>query len=163
MKEIIPIIIGVFIMFVQMYLKNRKKAEEAARNKSGGDVSQPAPEPEEEISLESFMESFFGDKKEIVVEDTPQTSNAFSYETVEENYGETEKTIPDTEPVDVWDDSVDPLKESIEFSDKESRKKTANDTKETEVTQDIEYQDYLKEFDLEKAIIYDAVLNRPYS
>jgi len=163
MKEIIPIIIGVVIMFVQMYLKNRKKTEEAARNKSGGDVSQPAPEPEEEISLESFMESFFGDRKEVVVEDTPQDSNAFSYETVEENYGETEKIIPDTEPVDVWDDSVDPLKESIEFSDKESRRKRTNDTKEAEFVQDIEYQDYLKEFDLEKAIIYDAVLNRPYS
>lgn len=163
MKEIIPIIIGVVIMFVQMYLKNRKKTEEAARNKSGGDVSQPAPEPEEEISLESFMESFFGDRKEVVVEDTPQASNAFSYETVEENYGETEKIIPDTEPVDVWDDSVDPLKESIEFSDKESRRKRTNDTKEAEFVQDIEYQDYLKEFDLEKAIIYDAVLNRPYS
>jgi hypothetical protein len=163
MKEIIPIIIGVVIMFVQMYLKNRKKTEEAARNKSGGDVSQPAPEPEEEISLESFMESFFGGKKEVVVEDTPQTSNAFSYETVEENYGETEKIIPDTEPVDIWDDSVDPLKESIEYKDKESNKKPAEKVKETEVAQDIDNQSYLEEFDLEKAIIYDAVLNRPYS
>jgi len=163
MKEIIPIIIGVFILFVQMYLKNRKKAEEAARNKSGGDVSQPVPEPEEEISLESFMESFFGDKKDVVAEDTPQAQNAFSYETIEENYSETEKNIPDTEPVDIWDDSVDPLKESIEYKEKESHKKDYKINRDVETTQEVEYQDYLSHFNLEKAIIYDAVLNRPYS
>ena len=163
MKEIIPIIIGVFILFVQMYLKNRKKAEEAARNKSGGDVSQPVPEPEEEISLESFMESFFGDKKDVVAEDTPQAQNAFSYETIEENYSETEKNIPDTEPVDIWDDSVDPLKESIEYKEKESHKKDYKINRDVETTQEVEYQDYLSDFNLEKAIIYDAVLNRPYS
>jgi hypothetical protein len=150
-------------MFVQMYLKNRKKAEEAARNKSGGDVSQPVPEPEEEISLESFMESFFGDKKDVVAEDTPQAQNAFSYETIEENYSETEKNIPDTEPVDIWDDSVDPLKESIEYKEKESHKKDYKINRDVETTQEVEYQDYLSDFNLEKAIIYDAVLNRPYS
>jgi len=167
MKDFLPILIGIIWLGYKYYQKNQKKMEEEqakARAKNTYSESPTAtPKAEEEVkSLDDFMTTFFGNQQAEILKTeelhTPQ------YETVEDNYSEVEAQSEFSKPIDTAEDWINPKNDSIENSnvrthEKELIKEQPLLIKEEEADK----EDIMKDFDIEKLIIYDAILNRPYS
>lgn len=173
MEEFLPILIGIAWFIWKMYQGAQKKAQKnqrpAPRPKAKPayeyekEVSPQVESVEEDVSLEDFVANFFGDNVSLKPEQ--EHSQQMDYESVEQGYQSVEdfsqmhtSSIEEGYEINeapVHHVSVEKGEESLH--DKIARMR-AMYAQEEEVEEDSEFIN----FDMRKAIIYNAILNRPY-
>jgi DNA mismatch repair ATPase MutL len=168
MEELLPILIGIAWFAYKMYQGAQKKAaNKAAKSRpQPQSYEEPADKSEEDISLEDFMAKFYGKEEEVVEEPIPQnyeraqSNNSvendyatvedysnLNYQSVEEGYEENE-AIPQYKSVENDTQSLHEKLQSIQHTNSD------------EINEDL---NEIIPFDARKAIIYDAIINRPYA
>ncbi len=137
MENLIPILIGLLILGYKQYRKSQKAAEKAA-------PSEESKSEDYSETLDSFIESFFGVDKSIIQEESPVVSPP---EIPVEMSPEEEMFIHEAESIEYMDKPEETKEKNIQFETIQN--KPGKDTEKID-------------FDLEKAIVYDAIMNPPY-
>ena len=166
MKDFLPILIGIIWLGYKYYQKNQKKIAEEAKNRTGESYQEPPkvnPIADKSVkSLDDFMTTFFGDQKEEILETAVNQSS--KYESVEDNYSEVEAYSGPTTPIDNSQEWINQEKVSVETSTETVHQRTLlNELLNKDIEEGADNKDIMDDFDIEKAIIYNAILNRPYS
>ena len=166
MKDFLPILIGIIWLGYKYYQKSQKKIAEEAKNQTGEPYQEPTrvdPIADKSVkSLDDFMTTFFGEQKEEILETAVNQST--QYESVEDNYSEVEAYSGPTTPIDNSQDWLNQEKVSVESSSETAHeKKLLKDLLNKDIEESTDNKDIMDDFDIEKAIIYNAILNRPYS
>lgn len=174
MKDFLPILIAIIWLGYKYYQKNQKKIEEERLKtqvrETHEEKPQANPQAEKEVkSLDDFMTSFFGNQQEEIIKATvnqpPQyTSVEDNYSEIEDNYSEIEDYSSNTKPIDSAEDWTNSIEDSVEKTNIRAHQKALlKKNLEEEESYNIDNENIMKDFDIEKAIIYNAILNRPYS
>ena len=148
MENLLPIVLGIIFLAFQQYrksMKNKNKPAYPENNPTNTPYNPPKREQTEQ-KIEDFMNTLFGETE---VSPSAQTTYQF-----EEELQEKEESIEDNEPLENEDSSVKrsaytKLKGRINKSTNTYQNKRALTSKNTD-------------FELRRAIIYDAILNPPY-
>lgn len=140
MENLIPILLGLVFLGIKYYNKTQK--EKAKK----GFQQIPTQEKKEEFnpSLNDFLNQFYPEEKKpfsepAIVNSTPENVSIKSWK----------EQMHEQEP------------ESIEFNDEHARNKKRNSQFETIQNKPSQTTETL-DFDLRKAIAYDAIMNPPY-
>ncbi|OIO99276.1 MAG: hypothetical protein AUJ98_11835 [Bacteroidetes bacterium CG2_30_33_31] len=160
MKEFLPILIGIIWLGFKMYNKNQENLRKQLKKNETIEADEVTSEPQQ--NFEEILSQFF--------EPTVQKKSPFAdfqesaFNTVEDDYSKVEEIIPQSEPIDYYNPKTDNSLHSVEDEyvlgnharNEEKKLKYlalhANDDK-----------NIAEDFDFEKAIIYSAILNRPYA
>ncbi|RLD36160.1 MAG: hypothetical protein DRI74_09585 [Bacteroidetes bacterium] len=167
MKDFLPILIGIIWLGYKYYQKNQKKIEEqrakASVNQEYQEPPKVNPQAEKAVkSLDSFMTTFFGEEANEILK-TP-VNQPQEYASVEDNYSEVEAYSNDSKPIDSTEEWNKSNLVSVETTKETAHQKTLNRQKiMIETEESPEDKDIMDDFDIEKAIIYNAILNRPYA
>jgi len=166
MKDFLPILIGIIWLGYKYYQKSQKKIAEETKNQTREPYQEPAkvdPVVDKSVkSLDDFMTTFFGEQKEEILETA--VNQPIQYESVEDNYSEVEAYSGPTTPIDSSQDWLNQKKVSVESSDETAHKKELlKELLNRDIKEGADNKDIMDDFDIEKAIIYNAILNRPYS
>lgn len=164
MKEVLPIIFGLVWLGFSLYSKNVKKAAKAEKKKaqmaqSQGQQSENKPVNKSPESLEDMVELLFKQNKK------PQYSESM----VEDHYPdsiETDYEFVESRPTSFQEVGVEESTERAHDRSPQNseQNKTLDTNKPIDLEKDtVENSPILEDIDLEKMIIYDAILNRPYS
>ncbi len=164
MKDFLPILIGIIWVGYNLYQKNKKKAEAAKPKvrdlyKENNEQAEAPADENPQTGLEQFMETFFGADINAVLKEEKEVPLA--YDSVETGYSEIEKREPYQKPIDSYDADIDPEAESVENIDIRATQIKMDAEQYYNADEDTENHRINEPFDLKKAIIYDAVLNRP--
>jgi len=140
MKEFLPFLLALAFLGFKLYAKSKKKqalqTPPIPQSQKNNEVTNP--------SIDDFIGQFFGNDKEQFIE--PEYSN---YEPIQEEKNTWMEEMHEKEP------------ESIEFMDTTTVKKKTKTQFEMIQNKVVENTESI-DFDLRKAIIYDAIINPPY-
>ena len=144
MEEFLPILIGIIWLVYTFYTKGKKKP--AARK--------PANEPQKTRQIESIISELFGEK--IETSEMEQSFESYDPLELEPEEGEEEYVVRQT-PIPFLQNEMSEFIEEGEHvfdSNLESTPELESDN--------IDYKDEIREFNLRKAVIYSEILNAPY-
>lgn len=137
MENLIPILIGLLILGYRQYRKSQKAANKVA-------PKEQAENDNYTETLDGFIESFFGVDKSILQGEPTEIKPP---EIPDEISWEEKMHISEPESIEYMDNPMETTEENIQF----------------EMIQNKPLKDTEKiDFDLRKAIIYDAIMNPPY-
>lgn len=160
MKEFLPLLIGLIWFGYKMYQGAQKKANAQSRRVAPQPKRvEPTPATEPEMSLDDFMKNFFGETRQ----PEAKTSPIVNYETIEDGYEDVEEFSQDEILESVESDYQGYQTENVEEPEinLHDGKRLNKDPEFLEVDT-LEEENILIDFDVRKAVIYDAILNRPY-
>jgi len=140
MKELLPFLLGLIFLGIKYYNKTQK--DKAKRNFLENETQ--APVESHSPSLDDFIKQFYTE------EQTSFTEPAY-VDSSEEN-----------DSLESWREQMHEQEpESIEFTDQHARKEKLVSQFETIQNKPVLVTERL-DFDLRKAILYDAIMNPPY-
>ena len=140
MKEFLPFLLALAFLGFKLYAKSKKKQAQQIPPIPQSQKNNEEANP----SINDFIGQFFGDEKEQFIE--PEYTN---YEPIQEEKNNWMEKMHEKEP------------ESIEFMDTTTVRKKTKSQFETIQNKPLKNAESI-DFDLRKAIIYDAIINPPY-
>ncbi|MBN2745210.1 MAG: hypothetical protein JXR34_00650 [Bacteroidales bacterium] len=157
MEELLPILIAVVWFIYKMYQGAQKKADRKQRIVK---PEQAVPvEKDSEFDMDEMVKTIFG-----VNNIAPQPNPVFGSQTdsVENEYQQVEQN--DNRYKDYIEDDTEAYQsniQSVEYQHESIQEKVIRQAANLE-EEEIEYNNILEDFDVKKAVIYSAILERRY-
>ena len=170
MKIFVYILLIVAYAVYQMYKKQLKNPVNTGQTAPVPSEEEAPQDSEENLDLEAYIRKYFqGFPDEEEEEQAPFAGE----DTIESGYEEieqrkdfspgVEENYQQVEAITQERVSVENDYRSVEYGTQTIHEKIASESAETEeLNDDTAVEDPAEIFDLEKAVIYDAILNRPY-
>ncbi len=157
MEELIPVLIAIVWFIYKMYQGAQKKAD---RKQHRAKPIESAPvKKEPEFDIDDMVKSIFGLEN---VAPKPNPVYQSPIESIESDYRQVEHF--DSSTNDYLETEMDSYQEkpvSVEYQHESIQEKVSRQAA-NNVEEEIEYNNILEDFDVRKAIIYSAILERRY-